>query len=180
MRYQPHTWDRNHHVVEQGRWLVRVYQWCIHRYGLSVSPHRANAHLTLDRATPHSFHKHSTGTHPTGEQAALHHCYHSVQQRCYGGGLPRSVAKAPTTGCARKYEPIARMQRTQAVSEKPVFILLLSYMGDSCRTDAGRCKVVGGTFRQGARSVLLVCAVIVAPPLGGTRRHACAAVTIDL
>ena len=111
MRYQPHTWDRNHHVVEQGRWLVRVYQWCIHRYGLSVSPHRANAHLTLDRATPHSFHKHSTGTHPTGEQAALHHCYHSVQQRCYGRGLPRSVAKAPTTGCARKYEPIARMQR---------------------------------------------------------------------
>ena len=111
MRYQPHTWDRNHHVVEQGRWLVRVYQWCIHRYGLSVSPHRANAHLTLDRATPHSFHKHSTGTHPTGEQAALHHCYHSVQERCYGRGLPRSVAKAPTTGCARKYEAIARMQR---------------------------------------------------------------------
>ena len=110
-RCGPHTWDRNHQVVEQGRWLVRVYQWCIHRYGLSVSPHRANAHLTLDRATPHSFHKHSTGTHPTGEQAALHHCYHSVQERCYGRGLPRSVAKAPTTGCARKYEPIARMQR---------------------------------------------------------------------
>ena len=81
MRYQPHTWDRNHHLVEQGRWLVRVYQWCIHRYGLSVSPHRANAHLTLDRATPHSFHKHSTGTHPTGEQAALHHCYHSLRPR---------------------------------------------------------------------------------------------------
>ena len=111
MRYHPHTWDRNPHVAEQGRWLVRVYEWCIHRYGLSVSPHRANAHLTLDRATPHSFHKYSTGTHPTGEQAALHHCYHSVQERCYGRDLPRSVAKAPTTGCARKYEPIARMQR---------------------------------------------------------------------
>jgi hypothetical protein len=93
MRYQSHLWDRNHQVVEQGRWLVRVYEWCIHRYVVRVYHRieRANAHLTLDRATPHSFHKHFTGTHPTGEQAALDHCYHSVQERCYG----RDVATKP-------------------------------------------------------------------------------------
>ena len=46
MRYQPHTWDRNHHVVEQGRWLVRVYEWCIHRYVVRVYHRLEQTHIS--------------------------------------------------------------------------------------------------------------------------------------
>ena len=46
MRYQPHTWDRNHHVVEQGRWLVRVYEWCIHRYVVRVYHRIEQTHIS--------------------------------------------------------------------------------------------------------------------------------------
>ena len=46
MRYQPHTWDRNHHVAEQGRWLVRVYEWCIHRYVVRVYHRIEQTHIS--------------------------------------------------------------------------------------------------------------------------------------
>ena len=46
MRYRPHTWDRNHHVVEQGRWLVRVYEWCIHRYVVRVYHRIEQTHIS--------------------------------------------------------------------------------------------------------------------------------------
>ena len=113
MRYQPHTWDRNHHVVEQGRWLVRVYEWCIHRYVVRVYHRIEQTHISplIEQRRIHSTSTPQARTLQESKLLSITAITPSVQERCYGRGLPRSVAKAPTTGCARKYEPIARMQR---------------------------------------------------------------------